>query len=229
VRTVAPAARPATAPWSAVAACASGSVAATWSESPSASAATSAASRAPSARTSATVIPRSGGGGSPVIVARRPSLATACNAVTAPPRAAFTAAATPCPPRRCVSHAGRPVGIVIVEYDTRALVAHARLARGARGRDDGRSSRDRELHGESAGHAAGTITPRSWASPSRRTSTALRRATSNSRKASRRSPARGSASVSLANAAHAALAASSASFLPRRRRSIRGVRLTSDV
>jgi hypothetical protein len=52
VRTVAPAARPVTAPWSAVAASASANVAATWSDSsPSASAATRAASRAPSART----------------------------------------------------------------------------------------------------------------------------------------------------------------------------------
>jgi hypothetical protein len=52
VRTVAPAARPATAPWSAAAASASGNVAPTWSDSsPSASAVTRAASRAPSART----------------------------------------------------------------------------------------------------------------------------------------------------------------------------------
>ena len=52
VRTLAPEARPATASWSAVAACASGRVAATWSESrPCASVSTSAASRAPSART----------------------------------------------------------------------------------------------------------------------------------------------------------------------------------
>ena len=52
VRTVAPAAWPATAPRSAAAASASGSVTATWSESSSsASAAASAASRAPSART----------------------------------------------------------------------------------------------------------------------------------------------------------------------------------
>ena len=52
VRTVAPAARPVTAPWSAVAASASGNVAPTWSDSsPSASAATRTASRAPSART----------------------------------------------------------------------------------------------------------------------------------------------------------------------------------
>ena len=52
VRMVAPAARPVTAPWSAVAASASANVAPTWSDSsPSASAATRAASRAPSART----------------------------------------------------------------------------------------------------------------------------------------------------------------------------------
>jgi hypothetical protein len=52
MRTLAPEARPATASWSAVAACASGRVAATWSESrPCASVSTSAASRAPSART----------------------------------------------------------------------------------------------------------------------------------------------------------------------------------
>jgi hypothetical protein len=52
VRTVAPAVRPVTAPWSAVAASASANVAPTWSDrSPSASAATRAASRVPSART----------------------------------------------------------------------------------------------------------------------------------------------------------------------------------
>jgi DNA-binding HxlR family transcriptional regulator len=52
MRTLAPEARPATASWSAVAASASGRVAATWSESsPCARSSTSAASRAPSART----------------------------------------------------------------------------------------------------------------------------------------------------------------------------------
>jgi hypothetical protein len=57
----------------------------------------------------------------------------------------------------CVSHAGRPVGIVIVEDDVRAVAADARLARGARRRDDGRPSRGRELHDDSAGHAAGAV------------------------------------------------------------------------
>jgi hypothetical protein len=52
MRTIAPEARPATASWSAVAACASGRVAATWSQSsPCARSSTSASSRAPSART----------------------------------------------------------------------------------------------------------------------------------------------------------------------------------
>ena len=46
-----------------------------------------------------------------------------------------------------------------------------------------------------------TITPRSCPSASRPTSTALRRATNNNRSASRRSPLRGRASVSLASAA----------------------------
>ena len=59
-----------------------------------------------------------------------------------------------------------------------------------------------------------TITLRSCTSASRRTSTALRRATISSRSASRRCPARGSASVSLASAARAARVASSASSLP---------------
>src|SRR4029453_3736809 len=79
-----------------------------------------------------TVTPRSGGGGSVVIVARRPWSATACSAVAAPLGAAFTAAPTPWGPAR----AGR--------------------AR-ARGPAAGRSSRARELHGESAGHAAGAV------------------------------------------------------------------------
>jgi hypothetical protein len=74
-----------------------------------------------------------------------------------------------------------------------------------------------------------TITPRRCPSASRRTSTALRRAISSSRSASRRSPDLGSASVSLASAARAVRAASSASSLPRRRRSARGVRLISST
>jgi hypothetical protein len=45
----------------------------------------------------------------------------------------------------------------IVEDDLRAVAADARLARGARRRDDGRPSRGRELHDDSAGHAAGAV------------------------------------------------------------------------
>jgi hypothetical protein len=66
---------------------------------------------------------------------------------------------------------------------------------------------------------------RAW----RRTSTALRRAISNSRGASRRSPMRGRASASLPSAARAVSAASRASSLPRKRRLPRGVRLTSST
>ena len=65
-----------------------------------------------------------------------------------------------------------------------------------------------------------TITLRSWTSACWRTSTALRRASSSRRSASRRCPARGSASVLLARAARAARIASSGSFLPRKRRSL---------
>jgi hypothetical protein len=46
---------------------------------------------------------------------------------------------------------------VIVDDETRAVVADAHGTRGARRRDDGRSARDRELHDESAGHAAGAV------------------------------------------------------------------------
>ena len=59
-----------------------------------------------------------------------------------------------------------------------------------------------------------TITLRSCTSASRPTSTALRRAISNKRSASRRSPERGSASVSLASAARAVRIASSESSCP---------------
>ena len=45
----------------------------------------------------ATVTPRSGDGGSPVIVARWPPSTTVCSAVAAPPRTAFTAVPTPRP------------------------------------------------------------------------------------------------------------------------------------
>src|SRR5438105_83039 len=58
---------------------------------------------------------------------------------------------------RCVSDAGRPVGIVIVEDETRAVAADARRTRRACGRDDCCASRGRELHGESAGHSAGAV------------------------------------------------------------------------
>ena len=80
-----------------------------------------------------------------------------------------------------------------------------------------------------SGSGAVTITARSCVSASRRTSTALRRATSRSRNVSRRSPVRGSASVSAASAARAVRAASRLSSLPRSRRSVRGVRLTSST
>jgi hypothetical protein len=58
-----------------------------------------------------------------------------------------------------------------------------------------------------------------------RMSTALRRATGSGRSASRRSPLRGSASVSAASAARAVRTKSSASTLPFSRRSLCGVRL----
>jgi hypothetical protein len=54
-----------------------------------------------------TVMPRSAGGGSLVIVAKRPPLRTACNAGFAPLRAALMAAETPSPPvslRASVGH-----------------------------------------------------------------------------------------------------------------------------
>ena len=92
-----------------------------------------------------------------MIVARRPSRATACNAVAAPPRTAFTAARDAASAWRCVSDAGRPVGIVVVEDETRAVAADARRTRGACGRDDCRSSRGRELNDKSAGHSAGAV------------------------------------------------------------------------
>ncbi len=60
-------------------------------------------------------------------------------------------------PRGCVSHAGRPLGIVIVEHDARAVPADPRRAGGACRGDHGRSSRDRQLHGQSAGDAAGAV------------------------------------------------------------------------
>ena len=47
--------------------------------------------------------------------------------------------------------------IVVVEYDMRAIAADARSTRRARRRDDGGSSRDRELHDEAAGDAAGAV------------------------------------------------------------------------
>src|SRR5436190_1068027 len=58
---------------------------------------------------------------------------------------------------RCGSRTGWPVGIVVVEDDTRAVVADARPARQARGCDDRRTASDRELDDESACDAAGAV------------------------------------------------------------------------
>ena len=100
----------------------------------------------------------------------------------------------------------------------RAAAAQAATAVGAACRSVSPRSSSRSRSG------AVTITPRSCVSASRRTSTALRRATSSSRSASRRSPDRGNASVSLASAARAVRAASSVSSLPPSRLSARGAR-----
>ena len=74
-----------------------------------------------------------------------------------------------------------------------------------------------------------TITARSCANAWRRTSTAPRRAISSRRSASRRSPLRGRAFAAPASAARAVSTASSLSSLPRRRRLLPGVRLTSST
>jgi hypothetical protein len=46
---------------------------------------------------------------------------------------------------------------VVVEHDARAVAANPRRAGGARRRDDSGSASDRQLHGQSAGDAAGAV------------------------------------------------------------------------
>src|SRR5262249_41929300 len=56
-----------------------------------------------------------------------------------------------------VSYPGRPVGVVIVDDEMCAVAAHALRATRARGRDDDRFSRDRELRHEAAGDASAAV------------------------------------------------------------------------
>jgi hypothetical protein len=115
----------------------------------------------------------------------------------------------------------RSATIVASRSGVRELERRKRLQRRTSSPTGSRRSSCRSISG------AVTITLPSWTSATRRTSTALLRASSSTRNASCCCPERGIATVSLASAVRAARTASSGSSLPRRRRSPRLVRATS--
>src|SRR5213595_2420973 len=155
-RTTAPSA-PATTSRSACAACSSGRTDAIGTlRVPRSSSSARSDSCRPSGRTytSDTATPRSSGGGSPVIVARRPPSATAFNVVAACPGAALTALGAP-PSVISRTSAGRVA--VVVEYLRGAVVADALGLLRARGRDHAGAASRGELDEQATRDSAGSV------------------------------------------------------------------------
>src|ERR671931_2481897 len=100
-----------------------------------------------------TATPRSSGGGSPVIVARRPPSATAFNVVAACPGAALTALGAAAGD---LANERRPVAVV-VEHLRCAVVADVLGLLRARGRDHAGAPSRGELDEQATGDSAGSV------------------------------------------------------------------------